>query len=133
MSPQDEAMDFFSKLDNARYAEFKTNYINSLQLKSCKPPVDLNETFTLANTYLKPKVAMGNGLSSTLQLQWITSARRRGRTRNIEGTRRRRYLDKIKSKRKAETRALTCREGQRNRSNVLTVRVTITSVTARNF
>jgi hypothetical protein len=65
MSPQDEAMDFFSKLDNARYAEFKTNYISSLQLKLYKPPVDLNKIFTLANTYLKPKVATGNGLGST--------------------------------------------------------------------
>jgi hypothetical protein len=64
MSLQDKAIDFFSKLDNARYAEFKTNYINSLQLKSCKPPADLNEIFTLANTYLKPKVANGNGLGS---------------------------------------------------------------------
>jgi hypothetical protein len=26
--------------------------------------VDLNEIFTLANTYLKPKVALGNGLGS---------------------------------------------------------------------
>jgi hypothetical protein len=64
-SLQDEAMDFFSKLDTARYLEFKTNYINSLQLKSCKPPADLNEIFTLANTYLKPKVATGYGLGST--------------------------------------------------------------------
>jgi hypothetical protein len=58
-------MDFFSKLDTARYAEFKTNYINNLKLNSCKPPVDLNEIFTLANTYLKLKIATGNGLGST--------------------------------------------------------------------
>jgi hypothetical protein len=56
MMPQDEVMDFFSKLDNARYAEFKMNYINGLQLKLCKPPVYLNEIFTLANTFLKPKI-----------------------------------------------------------------------------
>jgi len=37
MSPQDEAMDFFSKLDNTSYAELKTNYINSLQLKCAYP------------------------------------------------------------------------------------------------
>jgi hypothetical protein len=61
MMPQDEAVDFFSKLDNARYAGLKTTYINSLQLKSCKLPVDLKETFTLANMY----VAAGNSLGST--------------------------------------------------------------------
>jgi hypothetical protein len=53
MTLQDEAMNFFSKLDNARYAEFKTTYLNNLQLKTCNPPKDLNEMFTLANTYLK--------------------------------------------------------------------------------
>jgi hypothetical protein len=65
MMPQDEAMDFFSKLDNAGYAEFKTAYINNLQMKACNPPSDLNKIFTLANTYLKPKVTAGNGLGST--------------------------------------------------------------------
>jgi hypothetical protein len=60
-----KAMDFFSKLDNARYVEFKTTYINNLQMKACNPPADLNEIFTLANTYLKPKIAAGNGLGST--------------------------------------------------------------------
>lgn len=66
MAPQDEVIDFFSELDNVRYAELKTTYINSLQLESCKPPVDLKDIFTLANTYLKPKVAASNGLRSTL-------------------------------------------------------------------
>lgn len=56
----------FSKLNNACYAEFKTNYINRLQMKSVKPPVDLNEIFTLADTYLKPKVMIeGGGIGST--------------------------------------------------------------------
>jgi len=31
MKPEDIAMDFFSKLDNRRYAEFKTMFINSLR------------------------------------------------------------------------------------------------------
>jgi hypothetical protein len=34
-------------------------------MKACSPPKDLNEIFTLANTYLKPKVTTGNGLGST--------------------------------------------------------------------
>jgi hypothetical protein len=61
MKLEDIAMDFFSKLDNGRYAEFKTTFINGLQMKSVQPPKDLNEIFTLANTYLKPKVVTGTG------------------------------------------------------------------------
>jgi hypothetical protein len=45
MIPQDEAMDFFSKLDNARCADFKMNYINGLQMKSIDPTVHLNVMF----------------------------------------------------------------------------------------
>jgi hypothetical protein len=58
-------MDFFSKLDNGRYAEFKTTYLNYLQMKSCSLPKDLNEMFTLASTHLKPKMALGGGIGST--------------------------------------------------------------------
>jgi hypothetical protein len=31
-------------------------------------PADLNENFTLANTYLKPKITPGNGLGSTFAI-----------------------------------------------------------------
>jgi hypothetical protein len=61
-------MDFFSKLDNTRYAEFKMTYLNNLQL--------------LANMYLKPKAAMGGGFASTFATTVDTvdkSRRRRGR------------------------------------------------------
>jgi hypothetical protein len=34
MKPEDIAIDFFSKLDNGRHAEFKTMFINGLQIKS---------------------------------------------------------------------------------------------------
>jgi hypothetical protein len=61
MKPEDITMDFFSKLDNGQYEEFKTTIINCLQMKSVQPPKDLNEIFTLANTYLKPKVVTGTG------------------------------------------------------------------------
>jgi hypothetical protein len=75
LSKVDEAMDFFSKLDNTRYAEFKMTY------KACNPPADLNEIFTLANTYLKPKAATGGGFASTFATTVDTvdkSRRRRG-------------------------------------------------------
>ncbi len=82
LSKVDEAMDFFSKLDNTRYAEFKTTYLNNLQLKACNPPADLNEIFTLVNTYLKLKAATGGGFASTFTTTVDTvdkSRRRRGR------------------------------------------------------
>jgi hypothetical protein len=63
MTPQ-----VFTKLNNTRYEEFKTTYINNLQMKACDPPKDLNEVFTLAKTYLKPKIALGNGLGSTFAI-----------------------------------------------------------------
>jgi hypothetical protein len=37
-------------------------------MKACDPPKDLNEVFTLAKTYLKPKIALGNGLGSTFAI-----------------------------------------------------------------
>jgi hypothetical protein len=57
MMPQDKAMDVFSKLNNARYAEFKTTYINNLQMKACDPPQTTSKHI--------PKIALGNGLGST--------------------------------------------------------------------
>ena len=65
MSDPDIAMDFFSKLDNGRYAEFKTAYLNNLQMKAVDPPENLNEIYLLASTHLKPKVALGGGIGST--------------------------------------------------------------------
>ena len=65
MSDEDIAMDFFSKLDNGRYAEFKTTYLNYLQMKGCNPPKDHNEMYTLASMHLKPKKALGSRIGST--------------------------------------------------------------------
>jgi hypothetical protein len=79
ITSQDEAMDFFSKLNNDCYAEFKTNYINRLQMKAVKPPVDLNEILTLANTYLKPKVmTRGGGIGSTFATTADTVKKKNG-------------------------------------------------------
>ena len=61
----DQAMDFFHGLDNGRYADFKVQYLNGLQVKSIKAPKDLNEIFTLANNWLKPKSLPGGGYAST--------------------------------------------------------------------
>jgi hypothetical protein len=61
----DQAMDFFHGLDNGRYADFKVQYLNGLKVKSIKAPKDLNEIFTLANNWLKPKLLPGGGYAST--------------------------------------------------------------------
>jgi hypothetical protein len=82
MKPEDIAMDFFSKLDNGRYAEFKTTFINGLQMRSLKPPKDLNEIFTLASTYLKPKLVTGSGgIRSTFAMTADTIERKPGEGR----------------------------------------------------
>jgi hypothetical protein len=61
----DQAMDFFHGLDNGRYAEFKVQYLNGLQVGSIAAPKDLNTIFTLANNWLKPKALAGGGYAST--------------------------------------------------------------------
>ncbi len=55
---------FFHGLDNGRYTDFKVNYLNSLQVKAINPPKGLNEVFTLANNWLKPKLLSGGGYGS---------------------------------------------------------------------
>jgi hypothetical protein len=41
----DKTMDFFSKVDNARYAKLKSTYLNNLQLRAFDLPKDLNAIF----------------------------------------------------------------------------------------
>ena len=47
----------FSKLDNARYAMFKTEFLNGLTFGAIKHPYDLNAIFILANQWLKLKAS----------------------------------------------------------------------------
>jgi hypothetical protein len=61
----DQAMDFFHGLDNGRYADFKVQYLNGLQVKSIAAPTELNTIFDLANNWLKPKALTGGGYAST--------------------------------------------------------------------
>jgi len=56
MKPEDITMDFFSKLDNGRYAEFKMTSINGLQMKSVQPPKNVTKfsrwlTLTLSQSW----------------------------------------------------------------------------------
>ena len=48
-------MDFFRGLDDARYGEFKTNYLNDLMMGTQKPPEHVNDIYTKASKYLTPR------------------------------------------------------------------------------
>jgi hypothetical protein len=61
----EQAMDLFDGLDNGRYADFKVQYLNGLQIKTITAPTDLNTVFNLANNWLKPKALPGGGYAST--------------------------------------------------------------------
>jgi hypothetical protein len=61
----DQAMDFFHGLDNGRYANFKVQDLNRLQVKSIQALMELNTVFNLANNWLKPKALAGGGYAST--------------------------------------------------------------------
>jgi hypothetical protein len=61
----EQAMDFFDGLDNGRYANFKVQYLNSLQIKTITAPTDLNTVFNLANNWLKLKALPGGGYANT--------------------------------------------------------------------
>jgi hypothetical protein len=53
MDDVDIAMDFFRGLDNARFAEFKTEILNGLTSKALTTLNKLNEMFQLANQWVK--------------------------------------------------------------------------------
>jgi len=42
-------MDFFDRLDNARYADFKKSFLNGMIIGSVTQPATLNEMYLLAN------------------------------------------------------------------------------------
>ena len=52
MSEKDVAMDLIHGLDNARYAGFKKDFLNSLTSKKMEQPKNLNEMYLLANQWL---------------------------------------------------------------------------------
>jgi len=75
-------MDFFRGLDNARYATFKTDYINGLTSKAVDPPKDLNEIYLLANQWLKPKATTSSFASTfSTTLDRVDEENDRGRRR----------------------------------------------------
>jgi hypothetical protein len=64
MADKDIALDFFSGLDNARYSNFKADFLNGLTSQSIKAPKDLNAIYVLASQWVKPK-GVGGGTGTT--------------------------------------------------------------------
>jgi hypothetical protein len=58
LEDKDVAMDFFSRLDNGRYADFKATFLNGLTVKSITPPEDLNAMYSMISPVGQ---AEGNG------------------------------------------------------------------------
>ena len=61
MNEEDIAMDFFEGLDDTRYGEFKTSYLNDLTMGTQTAPTHVNEIYTKASKYLTPKRATRAG------------------------------------------------------------------------
>jgi hypothetical protein len=57
---EEQAMDFFHGLDNARYAAFKSNMLNGWAAEAFNPPGTINQIFRIAATWVKP-VPRGDG------------------------------------------------------------------------
>ena len=61
MNEEDITMDFFEGLDDTRYGEFKTSYLNDPTMGAPAAPKHVNEIYTKAPTYLTPKRALRTG------------------------------------------------------------------------
>jgi hypothetical protein len=87
MQDEDIALDFFSGLDNARYADFKADFLNGLTSGAIKAPEDLNGIYVLASQWVKPKsIGGGSGTSFVTTLNEVKmSPRKNGRNKNGNG------------------------------------------------
>jgi hypothetical protein len=87
MQDEDIALDFFSGLDNARYAGFKADFLNGLISGPIEAPEDLNGIYVLASQWVKPKGTgggMGTSFATTLD-KVKTSPRKNGRNKKVNG------------------------------------------------
>jgi len=106
-------MDFFDRLDNGRYANFKVQYLNGLQIKTITDPTDLNTVFNLANNWLKPKALPGGGYASTYAMKVDKVEKKsapKGETKN-DGDKQQGKLKtegRIKGEQKPRTKKLEC-------------------------
>jgi hypothetical protein len=109
----EQVMDFFDGLDNGRYADFKVQYLNGLQIKTITAPADLNTVFNLANNWLKPTAIPGGGYASTYATKVDKVEKKstpKGETKN-DGDKQQGKLKmdgKVESKQKPRTKKIEC-------------------------
>ncbi|MFN9979130.1 MAG: hypothetical protein ACK53Y_04415, partial [bacterium] len=106
-------MDFFDRLDNGRYANFKVQYLNGLQIKTITDPTDLNTVFNLANNWLKPKALPGSGYASTYATKVDKVEKKstlKGETKNNEDKQQGKLKTegKVEGERKPRTKKIEC-------------------------
>ena len=59
--PEDVAMHFFAGLDAGRYTSMKTTVYNAMTMGSQKPPVSVNEVYTMAANWVKTQPVQRTG------------------------------------------------------------------------
>jgi len=109
----EQGMDFFDRLDNGRYADFKVQYLNGLQIKTITAPTDLNTVFNLANNWLEPKALPGGGYASTYATKVDKVEKKstpKGETKNNTGKQQEtgKTEGKVESERKPRTNRIEC-------------------------
>eukprot|EP00602_Paraphysomonas_sp_CaronLab_P011413 CAMPEP_0185043408 /NCGR_PEP_ID=MMETSP1103-20130426/42888_1 /TAXON_ID=36769 /ORGANISM="Paraphysomonas bandaiensis, Strain Caron Lab Isolate" /LENGTH=101 /DNA_ID=CAMNT_0027583577 /DNA_START=1606 /DNA_END=1911 /DNA_ORIENTATION=- len=61
MEESDIAMDFFEGLDDTRYIEFKTNFLNDLMMGTQSAPDHVNDIYVKASKFLSHKRTTKSG------------------------------------------------------------------------
>jgi len=109
----EQAMDFFDGLDNGRYADFKVQYLNGLQIKTITTPANLSTVFNLANNWLKPKALPEGGYASTYATKVDKVEKKstpKGETKNDEDKQQGKLKTdgKVESAQKPRTKKIEC-------------------------
>ena len=81
MDEKDVAMDFFTRLDEARYNDFKIRMLNDINMGLRKPPDNLNAMFQLAKNYVVSGKANLNKTSAGVVFNTMSADEVRGKNK----------------------------------------------------
>jgi hypothetical protein len=62
---EEQALDFFHGLDQARYAPFKTSMLNGWATKAFDPPSMVNDIYRIADAWVKPTSKPDGGTTAS--------------------------------------------------------------------
>ncbi len=62
---KEQALDFFPRLDQGKYAMFKTSMLNRGATKAFDPPETFNDVFRIAGNWVKPKSRLEGGTAAS--------------------------------------------------------------------